>query len=163
MKKDSERTEARVSLLTVRLRWVVAAFIVYALEVGVYACFLIRHEVSKGKPPMETTQSIISYMGDFMGVALGSVVFIFGGIDIMMILRDYFRAQREKRVEQARAEARTKGKAEGRAEGKAEGRVEGRAEGTAETYRQWNAWNTRRLDAAANGQPFHEPPPPPPQ
>ena len=38
----------------------------------------------------------------------------------MMILRDYFRAQREKRIEQASAQARAQGKAEGKAEGTAE-------------------------------------------
>ena len=153
----------RVSLLTIRLKWFLAAFIVFALEVGTYATFLIPYELAKGKPAMETTQAIVAYMGDFLMVAFGSVVLIFGGIDIMMILRDYFRAEREKRIQREADAARAKGLAEGKAQGIAQGRTEGRTEGTVDMYQQWAAWNARRLDAAANGQTFTEPPPPPPQ
>ena len=45
------------------------------------------------------------------------------------------------------------------AKGKAEGIAEGKAEGIAERDREWTDWNNRRLDAAAKGQPFDEPPP----
>ena len=58
-------------------------------------------------------------------------------------------------VEQAKIE----GRAEGRTEGIAEGKAEGIAEGRAERDRQWAAWNQRRAEAAAKGEPFHEPPP----
>ena len=183
MKNDSDKKEARVSLLTIRLKWFLAAFIVFALEVGTYAAFLIPHEIAKGQPAMETTQTIVAHLGNFMEVALGSVVLIFGGIDIMMILRDYFRAEREKRIQreadaarakglaegkaqgiaQGRTEGRTEGIAQGRTEGIAQGRTEGRTEGTVAMYQQWAAWNARRLNAVANGQTFTEPPPPPPQ
>ena len=146
MKNDSDKKDARVSLLTIRLKWFLAAFIVFALEVSVYAAFLIPYELAKGKPAMETTQTIVAHLGNFMEVALGSVVLIFGGIDIMMILRDYFRAEREKRIQREADAAQAKG----------------RAEGTVDMYQQWAAWNARRLDAAANGQTFTEPPPPPP-
>ena len=170
MKNDSDKKDARVSLLTIRLKWFLAAFIVFALEVGIYAAFLIPYELAKGKPAMETTQTIVAHLGNFMEVAFGSVVLIFGGIDIMMILRDYFRAEREKRIQREADAARAKGLAEGKAqgiaqgrtEGRTEGRAEGRAEGTVDMYQQWAAWNARRLDAAANGQTFTEPPPPPP-
>ena len=50
-------------------------------------------------------------------------------------------------------------KAAGRVEGMAEGRVEGLAEGQAAERSQWQDWNRRRMDAAAAGQPFREPPP----
>ena len=183
MKNNAEKKEARVSLLTIRLKWFLAAFIVFALEVGTYAAFLIPYELAKGKPAMETTQNIVAHMGDFLMVAFGSVVLIFGGIDIMMILRDYFRAEREKRIQreadaarakglaegkaqgiaQGRTEGRTEGIAQGRTEGIAQGRTEGRTEGTVDMYQQWAAWNARRLNAVANGQTFTEPPPPPPQ
>ncbi len=162
MKNDSDKKEARVSLLTIRLKWFLAAFLVFALEVGTYAAFLIPHELAKGKPAMETTQNIVAHMGDFLMVAFGSVVLIFGGIDIMMILRDYFRAEREKRIQREADAARAKGLAEGKAQGRTEGIAQGRTEGTVDMYQQWAAWNVRRLDAAANGQTFTEPPPPPP-
>lgn len=45
------------------------------------------------------------------------------------------------------------------AEGREEGRAEGREEGRAEANQEWQSWNRRRLLAAANGQPFDEPPP----
>lgn len=44
---------------------------------------------------------------------------------------------------------------EGREKGRAEGRVEGRAAADAE----WMAWNGRRMEAEAKGEPFTEPPP----
>ena len=72
-----------------------------------------------------------------------------------MIKYRMFMDERAQRIAQAEA----KGKAEGIAEGKAEGRAEGKAEGRAERDREWTAWNNRRLDAAAKGQPFDEPPP----
>ncbi len=37
----------------------------------------------------------------------------------------------------------------------------GRAEGQAELQREWKAWNERRQEAEANGQPFDELPPAP--
>ena len=59
------------------------------------------------------------------------------------------------------AEGIARGKVEGIAEGKTEGRAEGKAEGVAERDRQWAAWNNRRIEAEAKGEPFHEPPPHP--
>ncbi len=45
------------------------------------------------------------------------------------------------------------------ANAEAKGKAEGIAEGIAERDREWTDWNNRRLDAAAKGQPFDEPPP----
>ena len=59
-----------------------------------------------------------------------------------------------------------KTRAEGKAEGKAEGITEGKAQGRAETiaeFRLYFAWEKRRDEAAANNQPFNEPPPPKPE
>ena len=38
-------------------------------------------------------------------------------------------------------------------------RAEGRDEGRDEERRMWTDWNTRRLEAEKNGEPFDEPPP----
>ena len=38
-------------------------------------------------------------------------------------------------------------------------KAEGRAEGRAESNAEWQAWNRRRMDAEAQGQPFNEPTP----
>ena len=43
-----------------------------------------------------------------------------------------------------------------------QGIEQGRAEGVATAYRQWEAWNARRMEAEAKGEPFNEPPPTPP-
>ena len=84
-----------------------------------------------------------------------------------MIKYRMFMDERAQRIAQAEAKGKAEGKAEGIAEGKAEGIAEGIAEGKAEGIaegivkrdREWTAWNKRRLDAAAKGQPFDEPPP----
>ena len=46
-----------------------------------------------------------------------------------------------------------------RQEGREEGREEGRTAGRTETNAEWDAWNQRRIQAEANGEPFTEPPP----
>ena len=74
-----------------------------------------------------------------------------------MLFRRWSEAKLADRLEQAKIEGIAKGKAEGVAEGKAEGR----AEGVAERDRQWAAWNNRRIEAEAKGEPFDEPPPHP--
>ena len=51
------------------------------------------------------------------------------------------------------------GREEGREEGIEEGREQGIEEGRAEANQKWQAWNRRRMDAAANNLPFDEPPP----
>ena len=44
-----------------------------------------------------------------------------------------------------------------------QGIQQGIEKGIAAAYRQWQDWNTRRIEAEAKGQPFGEPPPTPPQ
>lgn len=48
---------------------------------------------------------------------------------------------------------------EGRVKGREEGRVEGREEGRKESNSNWRAWNNRRREAEARGEPFNEPEP----
>jgi len=48
---------------------------------------------------------------------------------------------------------------QGKAEGIEQGKAEGIEQGKAEAYQQVAEWNTRRLEAAAKGVPFEEPPP----
>ena len=69
--------------------------------------------------------------------------------------------------EDGRAEGKVEGREEGLMEGRAEGKVQGRVEGLAEGWEEgqaaerarWHDWNRRRMEAAAKGQPFDEPPP----
>ena len=69
-------------------------------------------------------------------------------VDIMLFRR-WNEAKLADRLEQAKTE------------GIAEGIAKGIAEGVAERDRQWAAWNNRRIEAEAKGEPFHEPPPHP--
>ena len=76
-----------------------------------------------------------------------------------MIKYRMFMDERAKRIAKAEAKGKAEGIAEGIAKGKAAGIAEGEAKGIAERDRVWTAWNNRRLDAAAKGHPFDEPPP----
>ena len=65
-----------------------------------------------------------------------------------MVIADYLREKwvtplQEKRREEAREK----------------GRVEGREKGIDEANNRWRAWNRRRQQAEARGEPFHEPVP----
>ena len=73
---------------------------------------------------------------------IGRVTMVLGGL-----LEQWINNRRERQMREATAESR--------AEGEAEGRVRGRAE----INDLWRAWNERRLDAVAKGEPFDEPPP----
>ena len=48
---------------------------------------------------------------------------------------------------------------QGKAEGIEQGKAEGIEQGRTEVYQQIAEWNARRLEAAAKGIPFDEPPP----
>ena len=76
-----------------------------------------------------------------------------------MIKYQMFMDERAQRIANAEAKGKAEGIAQGKAEGIAQGIAEGKAEGIAERDREWTDWNNRRLDAAAKGQPFDEPPP----
>lgn len=80
---------------------------------------------------------------------------IVGGIDLIMLLSDWYLNRQEKRIRAAEAAAEAKGKAKGKAEGKAEGI----AEGQAKVYREIADWDRRRTEAVARGEEFSEPPP----
>ena len=71
------------------------------------------------------------------------------------MLEEWVNRRRERRMAEAVAEGEARGEAQGEARGEARGRVAGRAE----TDALWRAWNGRRLDALAKGEPFNEPPP----
>ena len=70
-----------------------------------------------------------------------------GGIDIIMLLSDWYLNRQEKRIRAAEAAAKAKGI----------------AEGEAKVYREIADWDRRRREAAARGEQFSEPPPGVPQ
>ena len=126
-----------------------------------------------GWSPM--TDAILDGMGrGALGVASASIAITDTWRMTMVLagmLEEWMNRRRARQMAEAVAEGEARGEARGRSEGEAEGRVagraegkvagraEGRAEGRAATDALWRAWNGRRLDALAKGEPFTEPPP----
>ena len=156
---------------TVREFWKIGktgiALFLISVFVLIYGYIAYDFEIGRGWKGHESVQNVTKDISSFVPVGGAIVAMIIGGIDLMMLLADFIQAQREKRIEAAKAvakeEGREEGRAEGIAEGKAEGIVEGKAEGIAEGKAEerelWIAWNNRRLEAEAKGQAFNEPPP----
>ena len=179
-------TEERQSLFSVKD--VETTIVHFAIMEAIYPLLVIGYVlIAGGYTPLETLFLILRHFPLFMQVGIGLIIFK-EAIDIMLFRRwSEAKAAHAVSVEQAkiegRAEGRTEGRtegiaegiaegkaegiaegkaegiAEGKAEGIAEGKAEGIAEGRAERDRQWAAWNQRRAEAAAKGEPFHEPPP----
>ena len=139
--------EQRISLLSLRQVWEKPGIFVFSALVIAYNILVAYHEVRKGNGFTETLIAIVGYVTNFIpyGFFWTMVGFEVGGW--LMIKYRMFMDERAKRI--AKAEAK----------GKAEGIAAGKAEGIAERDRVWTAWNNRRLDAAAKGHPFDEPPP----
>ena len=147
--------EQRISLLSLRQVWEKPGIFVFSALVIAYNILVAYHEVRKGNGFTVTLIAIVGYVTNFIpyGFFWTMVGFEVGGW--LMIKYRMFMDERAKRIAKAKAE----GIAEGEAKGKAEGIAEGEAKGIAERDRVWTAWNNRRLDAAAKGHPFDEPPP----
>ena len=135
--------ERRVSIWSVPERWRRLYFAIFSAQtivlLGLSSWFEIA--VVAGDSWVETIFAISKDCGPGIAViAAGSVILtevyfvvIFGGI-----------------VERYQQRLRQR---------EAEGVAKGVAKGAAEANEKWVAWNQRRLDAEAAGQPFTEPPP----
>ena len=147
--------EQRVSLLSLRQVWEKPGIFIFLAQVIVFYIIAGYHEIGKGNGFAETLIAIFGHVALFIPVAIFHTMIITEVGGWLMIKYQMFMDERAQRI----ANAEAKGKAEGIAQGKAEGIAEGKAEGKAERDREWTDWNNRRLDAAAKGQPFDEPPP----
>ena len=117
----------------------------------IYSYIALHYEISRGWNGHVSVQNVVKDISAFIPVNGMIVAIIIGGIDLIMLLSDWYLARQEKRIEAAKAE------------GKAEGKTEGKAEGMAEVYREIAAWDSRRKAAEARGEPFTEPIPGMPQ
>ena len=139
------------------------ALFLISLFVIIYGSIVLDYETAKGWKGHESVQNVLDDISNFIPVGAALVAMIVGGIDLIMLLSDWYYDRQEKRIRAAEAAAEAKGKAEGIAEGKAEGIAEGKAEGIAEgqakVYREIADWDRRRKEAAARGEDFSEPPP----
>ena len=131
------------------------ALFLISLFVIIYGSIALDYETAKGWKGHGSVQNVLDDISNFIPVGAALVAMIVGGIDLIMLLSDWYYDRREQRIRAAEA----KGKAEGKAEGIAEGKAEGIAEGQAKVYREIADWDRRRREAAARGEEFSEPPP----
>ena len=149
----------RVSLLSLRQVWEKPGIFIFLAQVIVFYIIVGHHEIGKGSGFAETLIAIFGHVTLFIPVAIFHTMLITEVGGWLMIKYRMFMDERAQRIAKAEAKGKAEGKAEGIAEGKSAGIAEGKAAGIAERDREWTAWNNRRLDAAAKGQPFDEPPP----
>lgn len=85
---------------------------------------------------LNTVAAIVQWIGTAVAVTIA----ILASVEVLMIFAERYRQRRFE-------------------EGRQEGMQEGIREGLEEAHLAWSAWNERRLQAEANGEPFDEPPP----
>ncbi len=96
----------------------------------------------------------VADMASLGAISYGVVaVLVEGGFRMFYALSRIGKDKEKRRQELADAEAA------GRAAGEATGQATGRAEGAAAERKQWQQWNEARIQAAADGREFNEPPP----
>ncbi len=127
------------------------ALFLISLFVTAYSYIALDYEIAKGWNGHESVQNVLKDISAFIPVSAAFVGMIVGGIDLMMLLSDWYLNRQEKRIQAAKAEA------------KAEGIAEGKAEGKAEVYREILEWDRRRREAEVRGEAFTESPPGTPQ
>ena len=135
------------------------ALFLISLFVLIYGYIALDYETTRGWKGHESVQNVLDDISNFIPVGAAFVGMIVGGIDLMMLLSDWYADRQEKRIRAAEAAAEAKGEAKGKAEGEAKGKAEGKAE----VYREIAAWDARRTEAEKRGEKFTEPPPGPPQ
>ena len=123
------------------------ALFLISLFVLIYGYIALDYETTKGWKGHESVQNVLDDISNFIPVGAAIVGMIVGGIDLIMLLSDWYLNRQEKRIRAAEAAAEAKGKAEGIAEGQAQ------------VYREIADWDRRRREAAARGEEFSEPPP----
>ena len=120
----------------------VALFLI-SLFVITYGYIALDYELTRGWKGHTSVQNVLKDISDFIPVGAAFVGMIVGGIDLLMLLSDWYLVRQEKRIQAAKAE--------------------GKAEGKAEVYQEIVAWHARRTAAEARGETFTEPPPGVPQ
>ena len=124
----------RESIWSVPQTWRELYFILFSIQVVVCTGLVIWYEVfvNTGDNGYETFMAIGRGASPFVVVIAGQTVIL---VEALFMLSERY-LQRRYRL--------------------------GKAEGLSEGYKQWEAWNNRRMAAEAEGRPFDEPPPSPP-
>ena len=138
------------SVWDIPAEWVRAWLTIFTILSGLGFVVVILDEIY-GWPITGSIIDVIIVMAVVFAVSAASAFLMLRGVKIIIMLAHWL----EQRTEKLRARQRAEGHAEGLEEGRAEGLEEGRAERDSE----WLEWLERSRQAAANGQPFDEPPP----
>ena len=133
----------RSPFLSTRQDWISVEIFTLFVATIIYAVVVWQYESGKTQ---ETMAAVLTTMRHVSAAILPMIVGIVGTFEIIGEIMIRFTSLMEKM------------KAEGKAEGIAEGKVQGRAETVAQ-FREYFAWEKRRDEAAANNEPFNEPPP----
>ena len=151
-----ERDDEIVPFIGIPRKWTNPAVKIYALLFLAYSGWVGYQRLRETADPLvERLAGLWTHLaasGFVEGLLLVSLVHIG---DILMYLTRKFMTK----VTKIQAESFE----EGKAEGLEQGIEQGLEQGIATAYRQWQAWNTRRMEAEAKGEPFNEPPPTPPK
>ena len=123
------------------------ALFLISLFVSIYGFPAVDYEITRGWKGHESVQNVLKDISAFIPVGGVLVGMLVGGIDMVMLLSDWYLERREKRIQAAKAA------------GIAEGKTAGIAEGKAAVYQEIVEWDHRRKAAAARGEEFSEPPP----
>ena len=135
----------RESIWTIAAGWANVYFSVFSSLNIINTARVIRHETTQsahaGWSPL--TDAILDGVGRGLPGNVGLTIAItdIGRVTMVLggLLEQWINNRRERQLREATAESR--------------------AEGRAEVDDLWRAWNERRLDAVAKGEPFDEPPP----
>ncbi len=119
------------------------ALFLISLFVIIYGYIALNYEINKGWNGHASVQNILKDISIFIPVGGALVGMIVGGIDIIMLLSDWYLARQEKRIQAA----------------KVEGIAEGIAKGETKVYQEVSEWDRRRREAAQRGEEFTEPAP----
>ena len=115
------------------------ALFLISLFILIYGYIALDYETTRGWKGHESVQNVLDDISTFIPVGAALVGMIVGGIDLIMLLSDWYLNRQEKRIRAAEAAAK--------------------AEGKAEVYREIAAWHARRTEAEKRGEEFTEPPP----
>ena len=151
----------RISVMSVHEGWWYAYLAAFFLQMTGWAAMLAWYEAAHGDHA-----HAVAYL-KAVGESSARMVqlFVLNTIGIVelgrliMVLAERMAQRLKERKEKFREEMMAKGRAEGIAQGEAQGEARGEAKGRAEALAEVVAWNERRMEADAKGEPFDEPPP----
>ena len=135
----------RESIWSVTRRTRILYFVTFSFVVTISVILLAIHETTiNDRDAFYATVKAIVITSSQMSPAWVVFSLVLAELgDWTMVIAEAFREKRRKDQERRAQEER----------------AGGRAEGLAESHAQWEAWNSRRVEAERNNLPFNEPPP----